>query len=508
MKILHREDVDEAGYELPNTGICANMAEFDLEELKYAGEWVLADDEVVVADKCQQLFLYTVVSGQVDVYKRNDKSSQHQHIANIAPGDAFGEMAFLSGGVASADVQATGQAILWRIDHEQLLEFVGQHRSGGQLCLNVASILSNRLVAGNSKLVDLGKKLQDSMRELQSASKNSKALKQMQHRVTGVTRAFAGKEVSKTQLGGLGIAAVAVAGLSLIGLIISLATRPDGDAVEKLATLKDENENLARTHGKLVVQQQGLLNEKGKLQSRLDKSLNDQNQLVALVQQNNAGASKEILDKLDSFDNREQTAGLPERPTPPVPQPVPAPPVRPPVRPPPPPPTPVQPSTPRVSSSQQALILAWAQRWSTVAFPAQVRAVSSFDLQAAGSSGAKVPVRAGSTIYAIRASGDRLQVGLKRNLNTFTQVVPVGATNFIEVITPYYNEHQKRLGKRQANTPTKGTPFTATPKRPNPSNKPNTKPSAPANDHGSSCVCKDCRKKKKGGSLFPDLPGQ
>ena len=31
------------------------------------------------------------------------------------------------------------------------------------------------------------------------------------------------------------------------------------------------------------------------------------------------------------------------------------------------------------------------------------------------------------------------------------------------------------------------------------------KPPASTNDHGTFCACKDCRKKKKGGSLFPDV---
>ena len=37
MKLLHREDVIEAGYDLPSTGLCANIAEAELEELKFGG---------------------------------------------------------------------------------------------------------------------------------------------------------------------------------------------------------------------------------------------------------------------------------------------------------------------------------------------------------------------------------------------------------------------------------------------------------------------------------------
>ena len=40
-------------------------------------------------------------------------------------------MAFLSGGVASASVQSIGECILWRLDHERLIEFIGEHGAAG-----------------------------------------------------------------------------------------------------------------------------------------------------------------------------------------------------------------------------------------------------------------------------------------------------------------------------------------------------------------------------------------
>ncbi len=109
MKLLHREDVEEAGYELPVAGLCANIDEFDLEALKFAGEWILADDENLVGDGQRQNFLYLVITGEVGIFKSNDQG-QSQHLASLGTGEAFGEMAFLRGGVASADVQASGGA--------------------------------------------------------------------------------------------------------------------------------------------------------------------------------------------------------------------------------------------------------------------------------------------------------------------------------------------------------------------------------------------------------------
>ena len=43
MKLLYREDVQEAGYDLPAQGLCENIGEKEMEALKFGGEWVLAD---------------------------------------------------------------------------------------------------------------------------------------------------------------------------------------------------------------------------------------------------------------------------------------------------------------------------------------------------------------------------------------------------------------------------------------------------------------------------------
>ena len=136
MKLLHRDDVEEAGYEMPATGLCARIDEFNLEALKYAGEWVLADDENLVVDGQRQNYLYLVITGDVGIYKRNEQG-QSQHLASLGHGEAFGEMAFLSGGLASADAQASGECVLWRLDHERLLEL--------RRALAHASQVANRL---------------------------------------------------------------------------------------------------------------------------------------------------------------------------------------------------------------------------------------------------------------------------------------------------------------------------------------------------------------------------
>ena len=173
MKLLHREDVLEAGYDLPTTGLCANIGDAEMQELRFGGEWILAEDETLVADGHEQRYLYMVVSGEVAITKINDQG-KNQQIATLGTGAAFGEMAFLSGGVASANVQSIGETILWRMDHETLLGFIGEHGvAGGQLCLNVASILSGRLVEGNKKVIDMAKYRKEPDQEVAEFSKGA-----------------------------------------------------------------------------------------------------------------------------------------------------------------------------------------------------------------------------------------------------------------------------------------------------------------------------------------------
>ena len=86
-----------------------------------------------------------------------------------------------------------------------MIEFIGEHgAAGGQLCLNVASILSGRLVEGNRKVVDMGKELQTSFTQLQqvasAGSQKDQALRQMQGKVANMQNAFKGSSVQKKEV--------------------------------------------------------------------------------------------------------------------------------------------------------------------------------------------------------------------------------------------------------------------------------------------------------------------
>ena len=54
MKTLHNEDLLEAGYELPSSGLCYNLNPDDAKALMSEGEWLLAEDELVAREGEEQ----------------------------------------------------------------------------------------------------------------------------------------------------------------------------------------------------------------------------------------------------------------------------------------------------------------------------------------------------------------------------------------------------------------------------------------------------------------------
>jgi CRP-like cAMP-binding protein len=544
MKLLYREDVEEAGYDLPAEGLCANIGNEEMQALKFGGEWVLARDEVLVSDGHEQKYLYMVVNGQVGIYK-GDASGKSQQIATLGEGAAFGEMAFLSGGVASASVQAIGECILWRMDHERLIEFIGQNGfAGGQLCLNVAGILSGRLVEGNHKVLQMGQELQESLLHLQSASaadqQKSAALKQMQGKVASMQNAFKGSAVKKSGLSPLAMVAFTLAGLSTAGMI-ALFVSIDDSAKEQAVQLAEKVEKLEKNesfyldlkkrlegeNNEMVEQTKSLILEKEDLEkqvSRSDDDLKDLRDEIRTLERELSNAKDDIV--------RAQRAA----------------PVRQVVQ---------EVAKPEASASYIKSATDWAKTHVTLAFPSDITIVGSSITLTDRSQKVKVPVKPGGELRAVRfhpTAPDYLVVAQKHS-DKLLATIRISNSNFIESISPKYVSFMKSRGENIKNpyegkssssysssskSPAKtfeplsnAIPVSSSPVKPKASNPvPSSTPASSgviqskpmqsqkgedflkatspgsvmqnSNDHGNSCVCKDCRAKKKGGSLFPD----
>ena len=539
MKLLHREDVLEAGHDLPTTGLCANIGPAEMEELKFGGEWILAEDETLVADGHEQRYLYMVVMGEVGIFKANDQG-KNQHIATLGTGAAFGEMAFLSGGVASASVQTVGECILWRLDHERLIEFIGEHgAAGGQLCLNVASILSGRLVEGNGKVVDMGKELQASLGQLQqvasAGTQKDQALRQMQGKVANMQNAFKGSAVQKKGNNWFAIAACTVALLSTAGLVAMFVATDDStveqgvDLTKEVEDLKANEEFYLGLKKRLEAENEALVGEKEELaqaKEEVDEYVAKLMSSEQSLRDDVRGLERKLADARDDIVRAGTLAKVKESTT-----------------------TKKEAST---SQSESEKILEWAKRNTTLIFPIALKARKPVILQDSGQQ-VKIPVPVGGSLKASRfhpTAPDYLVVS-QPNSDKFRATMLIVNGNFIEAVKPKYESHMSRMGgggnplyvpSRKPTTTSSqpravssvkaekdslqkgeamdepramGTAPVLTGKAKNPQKPANLWDRVSSNmeevvdtsDHGPNCVCKDCRKKKigKGGSLFPDL---
>lgn len=537
MKLLHREDVMEAGYDLPKEGLCANIGDAEMQQLRFGGEWILAEDETLVADGHEQRFLYLVVSGEVAITKINDQGKSQQ-IATLGSGAAFGEMAFLSGGVASANVQSIGECILWRMDHEQLLGFIGEHGvAGGQLCLNVASILSGRLVEGNKKVLDMGKELQASLSQLKSieGGKGSQAVQQMQGKVANMQNAFKGGAVKKsTNI--FAMAATVVAVLSTLGMV-GLFVSYDDSSVQQAATLEkkvkklEANEEfylglkkrLEAENKELVAQEEDTAEERDDIANSLSESMAESQNLREKIGQ----LEEQLSEAKDDLVRAQKVEPVV---TPKVTE------------------TPVE----EVEDFKETIV-SWSKSNTTLVFPMTVQiAQKAISLQNRTGQ-VRVPVKVGQVVKALRYYRDdaKYLVVAQENSDKFLATVELENTNFLEQLSAIYEKRQKYIGRNVSNVPSLSQGSSSLPplvvpqklpiidntvsspqkkndeatanlinvvrgKAQNPQLSENILDSMPqpvqeevkvdTSDHGANCVCKDCRIKKIGkGSLFPDL---
>jgi len=153
MKFLPHDPTKHEDLTLVPKGIFENIPEEELEELRQAGEWAWAsDDQMILAPEQEQPFLYVVIKGSVRVFKTHFRSGREQPLADLYEGECFGEMAFLGEGKATAGVKARERALLWRLSHGTLLQYLSEYKGAGQMCLNLSAILAHRLKEGNSRL--------------------------------------------------------------------------------------------------------------------------------------------------------------------------------------------------------------------------------------------------------------------------------------------------------------------------------------------------------------------
>lgn len=451
MKTLFQEDLLDAGYELPTSGLCYNLDPEDAKALISEGEWLLAEDELIAREGESQQYLYMIVSGSVELSKRDDRGKQ-QTIADLGTGETFGEVAFLRGHIASATSETRGLCILWRMDHEQLLSFIGSHGTiAGQLCLNLAGLLADRLLKENKVVSKVKMDLEEAISSLHTASEEdtlkTTALKELQNKVESLnhaTRVRQNKNRKRTKFNAVSMASTAVSVLSVVGMF-SLYNSFDHSAPgrvlaleEELSTMKKnevfylelkknleaENEQLVVENNNLNILKTSLSEEAQGLKEELSFRDHEYDSLKAKLME-----SKEELAALISLEKEAQDETQVAN---------------------------IEPSdlyVPLIPQDFLEEIKDWSYTNSTLAFPCEVKVVNEPVTLSDLALSANVAVEVGSmiTITRFHPVSEEYVVARQGDSDTFMASVHVDNTNVMEVLAEKYVTYMKDMGKRVAN---------------------------------------------------------
>ena len=201
MKTLTLEECQARDLHLYSVGICENIKEEHLSKLKEAGEWLEADNEVIVADGMDQHYLYIIVEGEVEIFKfrklTGKDQDEKQVFSTLTTGECFGEMAFLSGGLSSANVGAKRKVVVWRMSHENLLRFIDECTGGSQLVLNIAATLSVRVQDGNRRLLDITGRIGDEIEKAKARGGDN--LEGVENELRDLMKAYQGMESTQVE---------------------------------------------------------------------------------------------------------------------------------------------------------------------------------------------------------------------------------------------------------------------------------------------------------------------
>lgn len=116
--------------------------------LRHATKASYKTDEVVFEEGFDGHSMYVVVQGCFEVYRM--VSGRKVHIADISPGDHFGEIALIANRPRSASVRATGPSVALRFSKQAILS---EPKAGLHLFRNMARLMAQRLVHADEEII-------------------------------------------------------------------------------------------------------------------------------------------------------------------------------------------------------------------------------------------------------------------------------------------------------------------------------------------------------------------
>ena len=116
--------------------------------LKHATKATYKADEVVFEEGFEGHSMYVVVQGWFEVYRTIH--GRKVHIADIHPGDHFGEIALLANRPRSASIRAKENSVAFRLTKQSILD---DPVTGIHLFRNMARLMAQRLIHADEEII-------------------------------------------------------------------------------------------------------------------------------------------------------------------------------------------------------------------------------------------------------------------------------------------------------------------------------------------------------------------
>jgi CRP-like cAMP-binding protein len=116
--------------------------------LRQAAKASFAAGEVVYEEGSEGQCMYVVVQGRFEVYRH--ANGGRMHLADVLPGEHFGEIALLGNGVRSASVMAVTQSVALRLQRQALFE---KPQIAVHLLRNMGKMLASRLTDADDEII-------------------------------------------------------------------------------------------------------------------------------------------------------------------------------------------------------------------------------------------------------------------------------------------------------------------------------------------------------------------
>lgn len=159
MTTLTHEEAVKRELQITPEGVFQELSTEQLHEMEAFGIHLEYVNELVAADGAELGYFFYIISGEFEVSKIEPETRKKHVLARIGAGQSFGEMGFLTGAPASANVMAAGTTVCWAIQHDALRRFIDSGPGGTRLAMNIALLLARRVQDGNTRLLGLSSSL-------------------------------------------------------------------------------------------------------------------------------------------------------------------------------------------------------------------------------------------------------------------------------------------------------------------------------------------------------------